>query len=49
MLGWGGELPEPSVRTVEDMRPVLAEPSCERSGPLYFMYRDLARTDADWR
>jgi len=47
MPGWEGELPQPAVRTVEDMRPVLADPSCESSGPLYFMYRDLARSDAD--
>jgi glucose-6-phosphate isomerase len=48
MIGWEGELPQPAVRTIEDMRPVLADPSCRSSGPLYFMYRDLARSDADW-
>lgn len=47
MLGWNGELPPPSVRTVEDMRSVLACPSCECSGPLYYMYRDLAKSDKD--
>ena len=26
----------------------LPDPSCECSGPLYFMYRDLAKSDADW-
>jgi len=45
---WEGELPQPAVRTVEDMRPVLADPSCTSSGPLYFMYRDLAKSDVDW-
>jgi glucose-6-phosphate isomerase len=45
---WEGELPQPAVRTVEDMRPVLADPSCPSSGPLYFMYRDLAKSDVDW-
>jgi glucose-6-phosphate isomerase len=45
---WEGELPQPAVRTVEDMRRVLADPSCESSGSLYFMYRDLAKSDADW-
>lgn len=49
MFLWQGELPEPAIRTVEDMRPVLAEPSCTSSGPLYFMYRDLAKSDADWK
>jgi glucose-6-phosphate isomerase len=50
MPEWEGELPQPAVRTIEDMRPVLADPSCASSGPLYFMYRDLAKsdTDRDW-
>lgn len=47
MLKWGGTLPVPSVRTIEDMRSVLADPSCEGSAPLYFMYRDLAKSDTD--
>jgi glucose-6-phosphate isomerase len=29
------------------MRLVLADPSCRETGPLYFMYRDLARTPVD--
>jgi len=49
MLGWEGELPEPSVRTIQEMRSVLAEPECACEAPLYFMYRDLARSDADWQ
>lgn len=49
MHGWEGELPPPAVRTIEEMRPVLADPGCACSDPLYFMYRDLARSDADWR
>ena len=49
MLGWEGELPQPAVRTIEEMRSVLADPSCESSGVLYYMYRDLAKSDADWR
>jgi len=32
---------------VEEMRPVLFEPACRCSEPLYFMYRDLARSAAD--
>jgi glucose-6-phosphate isomerase, archaeal len=47
MFGWDGELPQPSVRMVEEMRSVLADPRCECSDPLYFMYRDLARSDTD--
>jgi len=47
MLGWDGALPLPSVRTIEEMRSVLADPSCEANAPLYFMYRDLAKSDAD--
>jgi glucose-6-phosphate isomerase len=49
MLGWDGELPPPTVRTIEEMRPVLAESSCACDSPLYYMYRDLAKSDADWR
>jgi glucose-6-phosphate isomerase len=49
MLGWEGELPQPSVRTIDQMRPVLADAGCACEAPLYFMYRDLARSDADWR
>jgi glucose-6-phosphate isomerase len=48
MLEWEWELPQPSVRTIEEMRSVLACPSCECSGPLYYMYRDLAKSDQDW-
>ncbi len=49
MLGWDGELPPPAVRTIGEMRPVLADPSCTDDGPLYYMYRDLAKSDADWK
>ncbi len=48
--GWRGPVPEPEIRSVEDMRGVLADPHCQEAGPLYSMYRDLAMTDedADW-
>jgi len=49
MFGWEGELPQPAARTVEDMRPVLRNPGCRCSDPLYYMYRDLSRSDEDWR
>ena len=45
--GWEGELPAPLARDIEEVRQVLAVPECPCSGPLYFMYRDLSRTDAD--
>jgi glucose-6-phosphate isomerase len=44
---WNGNLPEPEVRTVDDMRGLLAYPHCEVSGPLYYMYRNLARSEED--
>ena len=47
MLGWEGDLPRPSVRTLMEMRSVLADQSCDGDDPLYFMYRDVARSDAD--
>ena len=49
MFGWDGELPKPSVRTLEEMRPVLADPSCKGEDPLYLMYRDLAGSARDRR
>jgi glucose-6-phosphate isomerase len=49
MFGWEGELPQPAKRTVEEMRPVLFDPKCRCSDPLYFMYRDLSRSGADWQ
>jgi len=47
MLGWDGTLPLPSVRTIDEMRSVLADPFCKGSATLYFMYRDLAKSDVD--
>lgn len=46
---WDGPLPAPSIRTAEDIRGVLAERSCTATGPVYSMYRDVARSDADRR
>jgi glucose-6-phosphate isomerase len=45
--GWVGDIPTPQERDVEEMRPVLAIPECPCSGTLYFMYRDLARSEED--
>ncbi|RXE55913.1 glucose-6-phosphate isomerase [Methanoculleus taiwanensis] len=44
---WPGILPDPSVRTLDDMRYVLASPDAAGTMPLYFMYRDLALTEDD--
>ena len=49
MLGWEGDLPRPSVRTLGEMKSVLADPSCDGDDPLYFMYRDVTKSDTDWR
>ena len=49
MQGWPGPLPEPDIRQVEHMWHVLANPDCQETGPLYFMYRDLALTPSDRR
>lgn len=50
MYSWDGPLPEAHVRTVADMAGVLAAPEAgdeDPGRPLYFMYRDLAKTPAD--
>lgn len=47
MRNWAGHLPKPSVRTIDDMRIVLADPSCRKHGTLYSMYRDLAKSEED--
>lgn len=46
---WPGVLPDPSVRTLDDMRCVLASPDASGTAPLYYMYRDLALTEDDRR
>jgi len=44
---WDGPLPKPSVRNAEDLLEVLADRSCTATGPVYYMYRDISRSDAD--
>ena len=44
---WDGPLPEPAVRTAEDLRGVLANTGCTCTGPVYYMYRDVARCSED--
>jgi glucose-6-phosphate isomerase len=46
---WDGPLPSPSVRNAKDLRAVLADRSCTATGPVYYMYRDISRSDADRR
>jgi glucose-6-phosphate isomerase len=46
-LSWEGILPEPEVRTVDEVRSVLAYPECPCSGPIYFMYRNIAKNEED--
>jgi glucose-6-phosphate isomerase len=50
MFPWDGPLPIPQPRTIGEIRGVLMDPACECREPLYFMYRDLARSphDAAW-
>ena len=47
MFTWDGPLPEPQVRMAEDLKQVLAERNCSITGPIYFMYRNLSRTNVD--
>lgn len=44
---WDAPLPKPAKRTIEEMREVLAQPQCRADSPLYFMYRDCAKTNTD--
>jgi glucose-6-phosphate isomerase, archaeal len=47
MFSWPGPLPKPQVRTIEDLRGVLADAGCRQEGPIYYMYRDLAKSGHD--
>lgn len=44
---WDGLLPKPVVRTAEDLQSVLANTGCSCAGPVYYMYRDVARSAED--
>jgi len=46
---WDGPLPKPSVRDAQDLREVLGDRSCTATGPVYYMYRNISRSDADRR
>jgi glucose-6-phosphate isomerase len=47
MFPWDGILPEPQVRTIEELRPLLYDQNCNSDEPLYLMYRDLSRDDRE--
>ncbi len=40
-------LNNPDIRSGSEIRSVLADPSCACDGPLYEMYRDVYKTEAD--
>jgi glucose-6-phosphate isomerase len=44
---WKGTLPVPDIRDAEEMAGVLAVPGCPVNGPVYYMYRNVARSLAD--
>jgi glucose-6-phosphate isomerase, archaeal len=44
---WRGSLPTPVVRDAGELEGVLATPGCPCSGPVYYMYRDVARSEED--
>ncbi len=46
-LQWNGPLPRPDIRDGSEIRPVAANTSCDPTGPLYYMYRDVSRSIAD--
>jgi glucose-6-phosphate isomerase, archaeal len=44
---WKGRLPVPAVRDAGELAGVLADPGCACSGPVYYMFRDVARSAKD--
>jgi glucose-6-phosphate isomerase, archaeal len=44
---WDGPVQEPELRMADDLKGVFAREDCVASGPLYAMFRDLARSPAD--
>lgn len=47
MNPWRTLLTQPEVRTADQLRSVLRNPDCACRGPVYFMYRNLAKTPGD--
>jgi glucose-6-phosphate isomerase len=46
-VNWEHPLPVPSVRSAEEIRDVLADPECDCTGPLYYMYRGVSASTED--
>jgi glucose-6-phosphate isomerase len=44
---WDGPIEEPELRMADDLKGIFARQHCSASGPLYAMFRDLARSPAD--
>lgn len=44
---WDGPIEEPELRMADDLKGIFARERCAASGPLYAMFRDLARSPAD--
>jgi len=44
---WDGPVQEPELRMADDLKGIFARRGCAGSGPLYAMFRDLARSPAD--
>lgn len=44
---WDGPIQEPELRMADDLKGIFARMDCSASGPLYAMFRDLAKSAAD--
>ena len=44
---WDGPIAEPELRMAGDLNGIFARKGCSASGPLYAMFRDLAKSAAD--
>lgn len=48
--GWtDADLPAPVARDGSELAGMTADPACRIPGPIYYMYRDVARSDEDRR
>jgi glucose-6-phosphate isomerase len=47
LVHWEGFLPVPDIRDARELAGVLAVPGCHVNGPVYYMYRDVARSPLD--
>lgn len=46
---WGHSLPAPQIRKISELQGVLADPRCTSDEPVYYMYRNLAKSREDER